>query len=321
MPESNNLPKPRNDHQLDKYNQFKKQKETDDFYARLIEFHRHKNVNTPLNQLPSINGKRIDLQKLYNIVSSLGGWERVCEKDKWCQVADDLDPGIFKSCLNGSHALKVIYIRYLSLYEKFDQSNLSAQNTQSITALLDPMHSFNNSALTHSSSSGILNGLTFNGSSLSSVTGLGYHKNSAPNLEDTDSDLNRRRFSYLLELTPMNYNYVQHQHGFGLNQNVLVANPYEKMEISLLSGLPNEIDFVFNTIVLLSSDESHLFKIYQSPRLIDLMLAHVGFFGTCDKFSLRNLYDNCWNCKFDFELDDHDLESFLESSDLLNKSI
>jgi hypothetical protein len=72
-------------------------------------------------------------------------------------------------------------------------------------------------------------------------------------------------------------------------------NPYEKLEISLSSGLPNEIDFVFNTIVLLSSDESHAFRVYSSPRLIQLILAHIGFFGIEDKHNYRYMYDRVWN--------------------------
>ena len=79
-------------------------------------------------------------------------------------------------------------------------------------------------------------------------------------------------------------------------------NPYEKLEISLSSGLPNEIDFVFNTIVLLSSDESHAFRIYSSPRLIQLILAHIGFFGIDDKHNYRHLYDRVWNSYEDDEV-------------------
>lgn len=306
---------------------FKRQKQSEDFYRRLIEFHKHKNVNTPLTQLPTLNGKLIDLQKLYNIVIGLGGWERVCEKDKWQQVGIELDSALFKSCLNGSHALKVVYIRYLSLYEKFDyQMSYSTSLTQgaSISSLLDPLHNFNNPSLSHSISSGLLNGLS-NGLSngIAGSGGLGYHKSSAPNLEETlDSDLNRRRFSYLLELTPMNYNYNQHHHyhhsSSSTSDSNFVYNPYEKLEISLLSGLPNEVDFIFNTIVLLSSDESHAFKIYQSPRLVYLMLAHIGFFGTSDKYNLRSLYDNYWN-KIDYDKEVKNekvtIESFLNKDD------
>jgi hypothetical protein len=53
---------------------------------------------------------------------------------------------------------------------------------------------------------------------------------------------------------------------------------------------------VFNTLLLLSSDEYHSFKIYTSPNLIGLILAHVGFFGSkqCD-LGYRKLYDKVWN--------------------------
>ena len=47
--------------------------------------------------------------------------------------------------------------------------------------------------------------------------------------------------------------------------------------------------------MLLSSDEYHGFKIYQSPRLIELMLAHIGFFGLNSSNNYRYLYDNAWN--------------------------
>jgi len=50
--------------------------------------------------------------------------------------------------------------------------------------------------------------------------------------------------------------------------------------------------------MLLSGDELQCFRIYQSPRLVDLMLAHIGFFGpvqTSSAFTYRDLYDNVWN--------------------------
>ncbi|RNA18036.1 AT-rich interactive domain-containing 2-like isoform X1 [Brachionus plicatilis] len=272
---------------------FKKLKNKEDFYNRLIEFHRHKNVNTPLVTFPTLNGKLIDLKKLYNIVISFGGWERVCEKDKWNDVGLELDSKLFKSCLNGGHALKTIYIRYLSMYEKFDhQMSYGASVSQgaSLSSLLDPLHNFNHS-LPHSMSVNVI----------SSISGqidrpsLGYHKHSVPNLDDThDPDMNRRRFSYLIDFTPMNYSYCQHSATAGPTSSHLSPNPYEKLEISLISGLPNEVDFVFNSMVLMSSEESNSFKIYQSPRLISLILAHVGFFGQKDKYNLRPLYEHYW---------------------------
>lgn len=272
---------------------FKKLKNKEEFYNRLIEFHRHKNVNTPIINFPTLNGKLLDLKKLYNIVISHGGWERVCEKDKWNDVGLELDSKLFKSCLNGGHALKTIYIRYLSMFEKFDHHmsyGTSLSQGVSITSLLDPLHNFNQS-LPHSMSVSVMS----SNSGQIDRASLGYHKNSVPNLDDTlDPDLNRRRFSYLIDLTPMNYSYSQHNPITGYSSSHFNPSPYEKIEISLISGLPNEVDFVFNSMVLMSSEESNSFKIYQSPRLISLILAHVGFFGEKDKYNLKPLYENHW---------------------------
>jgi hypothetical protein len=93
----------------------------------------------------------------------------------------------------------------------------------------------------------------------------------------------------------------------------LGPNPYEKLEISLSSGLRNEVDFVINSLVLMSSDEVIEFKLYQSPRLIDLMLGHVGFFGSSNDESrtdLRNLYDKVWNPIDDEDRNDNDCHEF-----------
>ena len=78
-------------------------------------------------------------------------------------------------------------------------------------------------------------------------------------------------------------------------------------------GLPNEIDFVFNTIMLLSSDEYHGFRIYSSPRLIDLMLAHIGYFGVKSTHNYCDLYENVWHSNkgrvnVDNDVDDDEAE-------------
>ena len=107
-----------NQEKIKKYNSFKQRKEQEDFNIRLIEFHRHKNINTPITTWPTFNGKSINLFKLYNKVVDMGGWEHVCEKEKWKDVCSHLDRFILGSCTNGSHAIKLIYLRYLSAYEK-----------------------------------------------------------------------------------------------------------------------------------------------------------------------------------------------------------
>ena len=108
-----------------KYAAFKLRKEQEDFNARLIDFHRHKSVNAPITSWPTFNGRAIDLHKLYVKVVDMGGWERVCEKEKWPEVCTHMDKQVLGSCTNAAHALKLIYLRYLSLYEKVHTSQAS----------------------------------------------------------------------------------------------------------------------------------------------------------------------------------------------------
>lgn len=138
---------------------FTKMKDQEDFYKRLVEFHKHRNVNTAIHRLPTINGRLLDLRALYNRVVSAGGWERVCEKNKWDDLAAELEPSVFKACMNGAHALKMIYIRYLSLFEKFDQQTqyLSNASKNSLASLLDPLVNLNPTAMPNSSNSVMLN--------------------------------------------------------------------------------------------------------------------------------------------------------------------
>jgi hypothetical protein len=303
---------------------FKRQREREDFSRRLIEFHKHKNVNTPIYKLPCVNGTPIDMQKLYTKVASMGGWERVCEKDKWSEVALHLDKSLFSACTNGSQALKLIYVRYLSLFEKFDQqtgytSGLCSTGA-SISSILDPMFTFNTqqpalagSSLIHSSSTSVLglnsaasgqsaltasslsvannlNSLAAQSSSLGSKAAT---SSESDHLGGLDGDgVNKKKFSYLLDSTPMVYSYQQ---AGAVSTSRMLVSPYENLILSLVSGFGNELDFVFNTIVILSGDEANSFKLHWAPRLVDLMLAHIGFFGTNDKYKLRYLYDNVWN--------------------------
>ena len=278
-----------------KYGKFIAYKEHEEFVQRLSEFHRHRNVQTPLNQWPTLNGRPLDLHKLYKKVLGLGGWELVCEKNKWDEVGHDMDSNIdFSTCTNGSHALKTTYIRYLSLYEKFEE-HFASINSGNLTA----HENFAN----QQNFAGILN---------SSTNFFMTHAKTTANVVDNErligeeaalALINRRRFSYLIDSTPMSYNQLQNNLLTSIENTTgsidLVTNvrfnPYEKIEQSLIAGLPNEIDFVFNTLLLLSSDEYHSFKIYSSPRLVELMLAHIGFFGTKNNnLGYRSLYDKVW---------------------------
>ncbi|CAF1235150.1 unnamed protein product, partial [Rotaria sordida] len=79
----------------------------EEFLKRLREFHRCR--QTTFRCLPTIAGQVVDLQALYTTVVGHGGWDKVNDRQLWSTVANNF--GIDSSCLNGTQALKNIYIR------------------------------------------------------------------------------------------------------------------------------------------------------------------------------------------------------------------
>lgn len=52
--------------------------------------------------------------------------------------------------------------------------------------------------------------------------------------------------------------------------------------LSLLSGLPNEVDFAVNVCTLLSNESKHAMQLDKDPKLVTLLLAHAGVFDDCE---------------------------------------
>jgi len=65
--------------------------------------------------------------------------------------------------------------------------------------------------------------------------------------------------------------------------------PYCKLEKSLLSCLPNEVDFAINACTLMSAQGSTVIKLPDNPRILDLLLLHIGVVSD-DVDSLRSIY-------------------------------
>uniref|UniRef100_A0A2R5LNL9 Putative transcriptional regulator n=1 Tax=Ornithodoros turicata TaxID=34597 RepID=A0A2R5LNL9_9ACAR len=89
-------------------------KDSSSFTVELQRFHDTR--GTPFRHAPRINGREVDLFALYNSVTSLGGWQKVNDHFKWDYVLEKLK--FPKACANGSLALRQIYVRYLSSFEK-----------------------------------------------------------------------------------------------------------------------------------------------------------------------------------------------------------
>lgn len=65
---------------------------------------------------------------------------------------------------------------------------------------------------------------------------------------------------------------------YGLSMDFNSPNDYNKLVLSLLSGLPNEVDFAINVCTLLSNESKHVMQLEKDPKIITLLLANAGVF-------------------------------------------
>ncbi|XP_018111397.1 AT-rich interactive domain-containing protein 2 isoform X2 [Xenopus laevis] len=103
---------------------------------------------------------------------------------------------------------------------------------------------------------------------------------------------------------PCSYNYQQHimpdylRQSYGLSMDFNSPNDYNKLVLSLLSGLPNEVDFAINVCTLLSNESKHVMQLEKDPKIITLLLANAGVFDdTLGSFSA--VFGNEWKEKTD----------------------
>ena len=78
----------------------------------------------------------------------------------------------------------------------------------------------------------------------------------------------------------------ERQRAAGILSDVTVEfNDYEKLEMALRSGLPNEVDFAFNICLLLSNEGRHVLKLQKNRHIIPLLMANIGVFEDSKYFS------------------------------------
>lgn len=74
--------------------------------------------------------------------------------------------------------------------------------------------------------------------------------------------------------------------GYGLATTYARVSDYDKLEKALMSGLPNEVDFVINVCTLLSNESKHTLRLDRCAVLTDLLLAHIGIFDEGKEFRI-----------------------------------
>ncbi|XP_015928872.1 AT-rich interactive domain-containing protein 2 isoform X1 [Parasteatoda tepidariorum] len=217
-----------------------------DYYAFINELKLfHQNRGTPYRQLPKINGREIDLQKLYNQVIALGGLQKVIDHDKWDYVIEELK--LPKSCANFSLGLRQIYIRYLGHYEKIH---------------------FMGEVPDHDK------------------------------IQSTDSHNRKLQLNFFHQV-PMVYNTLQHditdlaRSASALNRNFVFPTDYDKLCMSLISGLPNEQELALNVCTILSNEGNYMLHLEQCPKLVSLLIAQAGIWSRGET-SLKFLFLQSW---------------------------
>uniref|UniRef100_A0A7N6BMZ2 AT rich interactive domain 2 (ARID, RFX-like) n=1 Tax=Anabas testudineus TaxID=64144 RepID=A0A7N6BMZ2_ANATE len=102
--------------------------------------------------------------------------------------------------------------------------------------------------------------------------------------DDEESQPGNPKASLPIGAIPNSYNYQQHvvsdylRQSYGLSTDFVPPCDYNKLVLSLLSGLPNEVDFAVNVCTLLSNESKHAMQLDKDPKLVTLLLAHAGVF-------------------------------------------
>ncbi|KAM7366901.1 hypothetical protein PAMP_014837 [Pampus punctatissimus] len=102
--------------------------------------------------------------------------------------------------------------------------------------------------------------------------------------DDEETQPGNPKASLPIGAIPSSYNYQQHivsdylRQSYGLSTDFAPPCDYNKLVLSLLSGLPNEVDFAVNVCTLLSNESKHAMQLDKDPKLVTLLLAHAGVF-------------------------------------------
>ncbi|KAG0260329.1 hypothetical protein DFQ27_003596 [Actinomortierella ambigua] len=86
------------------------------FMDRLDAFHRKH--GTVLNREPVLGSQRLDLLKVYKLVTAHGGCEKVTQERGWKKIT--LPFNFPPTCTNSAYVMKSVYVKNLELFEQED---------------------------------------------------------------------------------------------------------------------------------------------------------------------------------------------------------
>uniref|UniRef100_A0A1I7UQZ2 ARID domain-containing protein n=1 Tax=Caenorhabditis tropicalis TaxID=1561998 RepID=A0A1I7UQZ2_9PELO len=214
-----------------------KQRKAAEFYNSLRQFYKRR-WNAPL-RLPHVQGVEVNLFRLYDTVMALGGWQKVAACDKWSDIAEMF--GCKDDIVCGDHAIKILYMRYLS---KFEQ-----------------------------------------------VETIGDVDDYVDNEMSRSRGRNATSF-FATNDCPISYSRMHPEQPPRDERGQIITDPdYARLVKSLMSGLPNEVDFAMNVSMLLSHAGPKQLRICHAPTLLTLLVAHTGVYDEEDK-AMQKLGDD-----------------------------
>ncbi|CAF5002467.1 unnamed protein product [Rotaria sp. Silwood1] len=90
---------------------------------------------------------------------------------------------------------------------------------------------------------------------------------------------------------------------------IVGQNVYEKLELALSCGFPNELTFTVNTLLLLLSitNTATSFHLRKCSGLLDVLFRHIGLFlsnnNLINDHCLKILYDNEWSKHLNYHME------------------
>ena len=94
------------------------------FYSTLREIHEKQQI--PLPKEAILGGQKMDLYKIYKLVTNSGGFHRVTTDRGWKRISDCFN--LSSTCTNSAFVFKQLYKKHLLIYELMVKMNLSVDD-------------------------------------------------------------------------------------------------------------------------------------------------------------------------------------------------
>jgi AT-rich interactive domain-containing protein 2 len=139
--------------------------------------------------------------------------------------------------------------------------------------------------------------------------------------EDEEESRHKRWTARALHSIPQSYNHGVHQISDSvraagkLSTDLYQSSEYDKLSLSLLSPLPNEQDFAINVLTLMSNECKQTLRLWKSPKLISVLLAHAGIY---EFYNMREIFREFYTVLRGHSLEQFWIDSFCDKPDLFD---